>query len=64
MEAAGERTTLLALHDASVHAPVGMYLHSRWVPLSRGARPLLTGNIYFRNLLCASGLAAAVQPNS
>ena len=46
MEVAGGRTTLLALRDAIVHAPLGMYLHSRWVPLSRGPRPLLTGNTY------------------
>lgn len=52
MEVAGGRTTLLALQDASVHAPLGMYLHLRWVPLSRGPRPLLTGNSYASYLLC------------
>ena len=50
MEGAGGRTTLLALQDASVHAPLGMYLHSRWVPLSRGPRPLLTGDTCVENL--------------
>ena len=63
MEGAGGRTTLLALQDASVHAPLGMYLHSRWVPLSRGPRPLLTGGLYARNLLCAIGFTAFYWPS-
>ena len=52
VEAASGRATMLALQDASVHVPLGMYLHSRWVPLSHGPRALLTGSACAVNLLC------------
>ena len=59
VEGAGGRAALLALQDASVNAPLGMYLHSRWLgPLSRGSRPVLTGATHARNPLCPTRSAA------
>jgi hypothetical protein len=34
---------VLLLRDGSVDAPLGLYVHSRWLPLCAGPRPLVTG---------------------
>ncbi len=34
---------VLLLRDGSVDAPLGLYVHSRWLPLCAGPRPLVAG---------------------
>ncbi len=43
METKDGRPHVLKLQDHSVDTSLGMYIHSRWIPLCSGARPLLTG---------------------
>ncbi|KAK9839319.1 hypothetical protein WJX81_007746 [Elliptochloris bilobata] len=60
VEAANGRPIVLALQDASVDTPLGMYLHSRWAPLCQMSCPLLAAGTTLR----IAGCRVRRAPNS